>query len=154
MRKAGSAASDPAPVARRLAALLDAADHDGAVALLTPDCVYVLRGRTIHGREAIIASYDAAHADALATFDSIAYQSAVRADEVTPASAIIHFTDIITHGGVTHRHECEQRVAVGREGEARGLVVRIEHIDLAGQHEALNAFLAGAGLPARPALPA
>lgn len=137
-------------IARRLAACLDAADHNGAAALLAPDCTYTFRGRTIQGGEAIIASYAAAHADALATFDSIAYESGVRADEGA-AAAIIRYGDIITHNGIEHRHECEQRITTG-VGETGGLVVRIEHVDLPGQHEALNAWLMRVGLPARPPL--
>lgn len=172
-----------AATAHRLAALLDAADFAGAAALLHPKCVYHFRGKAIEGPAAIIASYERAHADALATFDAIAYESEVRpippgphapASPLAPAcglspcagharakresvpldphSAVIHYTDILTHHATTHRHHCAQRITVGPAEGGEGLITRIEHIDLPGEHEALNAFLASVGLPSRPAL--
>lgn len=136
-------------ITTRLASLLDAADHDQAAQLLAPDCVYDFRGSAMQGRDTIMASYDAAHADAVKTFDEVGYDSAVRADPDDDASAIIRYGDILSKGGVTHRHECEQRITIDRES---GLVTRIQHIDLPGERDKLNAFLVSVGLPARPKL--
>ena len=136
-------------ITTRLASLLDAADHEQAAQLLAPDCVYDFRGSEMNGREAIMASYDAAHEEAVKTFDEVGYDSAVRADADDASSAIIRYGDILTKNGVTHRHECEQRITINRES---GLVTRIQHIDLPGERDRLNEFLVSVGLPARPKL--
>ena len=136
--------------ARRLAACLDAADFAGAQGLLRPDCIYHFRGTTISPAATIIASYERAHADALATFDSIAYDSDIRPDADDPNAAVIHYTDILTHRGVTHRHHCAQRITIDVANDGEPRITRIEHIDLPGEHGALNAFLAKVGLPTRP----
>ena len=137
----------PADAARGLAARLDRGAD--AADLLARNCAYLMRGRLIRGSDAIMASYDAAHADAIATFDAVAYESSVRPDDADPSrSAIIRYVDLLTKGGVTHRHECEQRITI--DPETPGVIVRIEHIDLPGHREALNEFLARVGLPTRP----
>lgn len=140
---------DPVDIARRLATLLDGADHDASGRLLAPDCVYFFRGSEMRGRDAIMASYDTSHLDATKTFDEVGYDSAARAVPDDDASAIIRYGDILTHRGVTHRHECEQRLTIDR---ASGLITRIEHIDLPGERDKLNVFLVSVGLPARPIL--
>jgi hypothetical protein len=114
--------------------------------------VYAFRGRTIRGRDAIIASYAAAHAEASATYDAVAYESAVRADsggDDPERSAIVRFVDLLTKAGRTHRHECEQRITVDPHADPPAQVVRIEHVDLPGEREALNAFHEAVGLPSR-----
>ncbi len=140
---------DPVDITTKLAQLLDAADHSAAVQLLAPQCVYDFRGSEMIGRDAIMASYDAAHQDAVKTFDEVGYDSAVRADPDDDSIATIRYGDILTKNGVTHRHECEQRITVDR---ASGLVAHIKHIDLPGERDRLNVFLESVGLPARPKL--
>lgn len=143
----GETASD---AARALAAALDAGDFEAARSLLARNCAYAFRGRVIRGSDAICASYEAAHVDALATFDEVGYESGVRAEGAD--AAVIRYVDVLTKGGVEHRHECEQRIVVDARAESGGTIVRIEHVDLPGEREALDVFLARVGLPTRGAV--
>lgn len=111
---------------------LDHEDYDTAIGLLAPGCVYDIRGKRIEGAGAIVDSYRG-NGEAARSFDSIAYGSAVR--EGDDAWVVIEFWDELTHRGRTHRHVCEQWVRV----EA-GAIVTIEHRDLAGEVEGLEAF--------------
>lgn len=133
--------------ARALAAALDGADFEAARLLLARNCAYAFRGRVIRGSDAICASYEAAHVDALATFDSVAYESSVRGESAE--AAVIRFVDVLTKGDAEHRHECEQRIVVDARAESGGTIVAIEHVDLPGQREALDVFLARVGLATR-----
>ena len=122
--------------AKALATALDHEDYPAATAQLSPACVYEIRGETIEGAEAIIASYQINGDGAKERFDNVTYESAV-----TPLSegrARIDYTDIVTRAGETHTHRCAQEVRF----DADGLVTHILHIDLEDEREALAAFLA------------
>ncbi len=124
-------------VVERFALALDGEDYAMALSLLDPECVYAIRGKTHRGAEAIMASYRG-NGDAAQAFDSIAYGSSVRDGE--DGAVVIEFWDEITHRGRVHRHQCEQWVRV-----VDGMIVEIEHRDLEGEVEALNAFKAWCG---------
>ncbi len=124
----------------RFARALDEEDYDAASALLDAACVYDIRGERHCGPDAIIASYRSAGEWVRETFDAVAYESAVRLE--SDPEFVIEFADLLTHAGVHHRHECEQRVRV--DGDRK--IVRIEHIDLPGETERLSAYLTRVGV--------
>tara|TARA_R110000744_G_C19084755_1_gene531692 strand:+ start:137 stop:544 length:408 start_codon:yes stop_codon:yes gene_type:complete len=124
-------------IVEQFALALDGEDYPAATELLAPACVYSIRGKTINGAGAIIASYQG-NGEAAQAFDSIAYGSSVR--EGTDGWIVIEFWDEITHRGRVHRHQCEQWARV-----LDGAIVEIEHRDLEGEVEALNAFKAWCG---------
>ncbi len=117
------------------AGALDREDYGTARSLLADGCVYLLRGARIEGAAGIVASYKGNGDEASARFDSIAYGSGVRPED--DGWVVISFWDEITHRGRVHRHACEQWVRVS-EGE----IVEIEHRDLEGEVEGLEAFKA------------
>jgi len=123
-------------IVERFALALDGEDYAGALGELDPGCVYSIRGKTINGAEAVIASYQG-NGDAAQQFDSIAYGSAVRDGRGDPRKGwiVIEFWDEITHRGRVHRHQCEQWVRV-----VDGVIVEIEHRDLEGEVEELKSF--------------
>lgn len=126
-------------LADRFAKALDHEDYATAHALLSHDCVYLLRGQRIAGPDAIIASYKGNGDEANQRFDSIRYGSDVRpADD---DQVVIDFWDELTHNGLTHRHQCEQRLRIEHDR-----ITRIEHHDLEGETEALAQFKRDTGL--------
>jgi hypothetical protein len=118
-------------IAARFAGALDAEDHEAAARLLDPRCEYEIRGERLRGPSAIIASYSG-NAAAARAFDAIEYSSGVRLEG---AWVVIRFIDRIRHGGRSHEYACEQWLRV-----AEGLITRIEHRELPGRREALDAF--------------
>lgn len=78
------------------------------------------------------AGYRLTGDSATRNFDSVTYESAVTS--VSGSVAVIHFTDHLCHNGRHLTFECEQSIEVGSDG----LIARIEHVDLAGQREALT----------------
>lgn len=126
---------DVVAIATRLASALDREDYPAVAALLADDCEYEARTGTMHGPSAIVASYREASESARVRFDEVRYDSAVRADG--ECSAIVTFVDHLTHRGATCTYSCEQLVRV----DTRGRICRISHRELAGQREALDAFL-------------
>lgn len=129
-------------IVKRFALALDGEEYAAAIALLDPTCVYTIRGKTIIGAEAVIASYQG-NGDAAQKFDSIAYGSSVCAGDSDPKKGwiVIEFWDEITHRGRSHRHQCEQWARV-----VDGAIVEIEHRDLEGEVETLAAFKAWCGV--------
>lgn len=138
----GEGRANAVGVVQRFALALDGEEYDSARGVLWDACVYRIRGKTIVGAEAIIASYQG-NGEAAQEFDSIAYGSSVRdaGDESGEGWIVIEFWDEITHRGRSHRHQCEQWVRV-----ADGAIVEIEHRDLEGELESLNAFKAWCGV--------
>jgi limonene-1,2-epoxide hydrolase len=116
----------------RFAKALDLEDYDTALSLLAQGCVYRIRGETIVGAEAVVASYRG-NGEAARSFDSIAYGSDVRAED--DGLIVIEFWDELPHRGRVHRHRCEQWVRTGD-----GVIVEIEHRDLDGELESLAEF--------------
>jgi hypothetical protein len=121
-------------VASRFARALDEENYPTAFALLAPDCEYTVRGVTHRGPNAIVASYKGNGDEAARIFDSIVYGSEVHAAGAD--CAVIQFTDRIQHAGQSLTHVCEQQVTINDDG----LITRIEHHDLPGERERLEAF--------------
>ncbi len=133
----------PQTTASAFVRALDTEDFDGAQRLLAPDCEYRFRGKTTRGAGEIVDSYRAAAAWASASFDRIRYESALTQE--SPERFRVRFIDLTDHAGRSHRHECEQVFTL----DARGRINRIEHIDLAGEREKLDAFLKRVGAERR-----
>lgn len=133
--------------ARAFAQALDHDDFDSAERMLAINCVYSLRGNEINGRAAIIKSYRAASAWASANFDQIRYESSITPESSSPSAPAfrVRFLDLTTHQGISHRHQCEQVLTLNAKGE----IVRIQHIDLPGERERLDAYLARIGVQRR-----
>ena len=117
-----------------LAKALDAEDYDLAGTFLSEDCVYEIRGEVIVGKKKIIASYHENGEAGRKRFDTVAYESKVTALDSTLVR--IDYTDIVTRSGDTHVHRCAQEASCG-EG---GMVLKLVHLDLPGEREALEAF--------------
>lgn len=121
-------------VAKRFAESLDIEDYVTAETLIAADCVYTCRGECYRGPSAIIQSYRGNGDTATASFDSVEYESVVKLQ--TPSTALVHFIDHLQHNAKRHTFECEQLIEIN-ENHA---IIRIEHIDLPGQMEALDGF--------------
>jgi limonene-1,2-epoxide hydrolase len=133
--------TEPERVVAQLALALDRDDFPAAAACLAPDCEYETGRETLHGPAAIIASYAAASAWARRALDDVRYESAVEParGNVVP----VRFTDyLMKAGGRWHRHRCVQEFEVG----AAGLIVRIVHVELPGEREALDAYFLALGI--------
>jgi hypothetical protein len=126
--------SDPLHIAAAFAQALDRDDYATATKLLAPACVYRFRDAVHEGRDAIIESYRTASAWARETFDEVAYASEIGA--LPDGRCAITFIDQLRHAGDAHEHRCRQIV---RMNDA-GLIEHIEHEDLPGQREAVDAF--------------
>jgi hypothetical protein len=134
-------ASQARAVVARLAQALDADDFTGARACLEDDCVYVGLDETWRGSDAIVASYADASTWAHRTFDEVRYASEVGAAE--GATVPVTFTDyLLKAGGRWHRYRCRQEFTVGGAGR----IVRIEHRELPGEREALDAYFRECGV--------
>lgn len=139
-------ASDSAKAVRiteRFADALDRADFDQAAELVRDDCEYVIRGQTICGPAAIMASYAQNDTWATKNLDRIEYESSVApVDDTVRAAAVITFVDRVFHQGKSHTFTCRQRITLGPCGR----IGRIEHEDAEGAREALEAFYVSCGL--------
>jgi hypothetical protein len=126
--------------ARRFAEALDREDYGEAAALLAPDARYRIGDRVLAGPEAIVASYRENGEWALAALDGVSYESRVEA--AGPGRAAITFVDHLEHAMRRHTHTCRQVVTVNPDGR----ITEIEHQDLPGERERLDAFFLETGV--------
>lgn len=130
--------------AQTFAAALDREDFGAASALLDARCVYASPTGEMVGVTKIIDSYRANAEWASATFDRIRYESAVEARP--DGTFLITFTDHTVHAGLKNTYRCQQILTFDNPGR----ISRIEHREIDGQRELLDAFFGKCGI-ARPA---
>ena len=121
-------------IAKRFASALDSEDYIAAESLIADGCEYSCRGELFVGPQAIVASYRG-HGDSGAKeYDSIDYESSV--ESLSERRALIHFFDHLRRKGNRMTFRCDQEISV----DESGMIVRIQHVDLPGQREALEQF--------------
>lgn len=125
--------------AEHWATTLDDDDFSSLPHLMTPNCAYDSPSGRLKGREAIVDSYRSNSEWAHDTFDNITWQSSVEVEGED--SALITFVDLTEHRGQHHEYRCQQRIWI-----EDGLVHRIQHIDLDGESEALEAYFVRVGV--------
>ncbi len=126
--------------AREFAQALDRDDFSTASTLLAEDCVYKSPGDTLQGRADIMSSYETNSAWASEAFDAVHYSSTVA--EHDGQRMCIMFTDRVDHKGVTHAYRCRQILTPNEAG----YIQHIDHVEIAGEREALERFLKECGV--------
>jgi hypothetical protein len=127
-------------LALRFALALDREDYNVVRALLAPDCRYEARGAPISGADAIVDSYRCAGRTARLLFDTVDYESGLISAQANVAE--ISFSDRLTKDGKQHLYSCRQRLFF----TPGGLVSRIVHEELPGEHEGLLEFCHASGV--------
>ena len=122
-------------VATKLAEALDRRDYEAARACLAEECHYEIRGETISGADAILASYQSNDGSDSDRFDSVEFTSSV--SPIDDSQARIEYTDVVTIFGENHTHRCDQLITLD---PSSGKISHIEHVDLPGETEALKQF--------------
>lgn len=128
-----------AETAAAFATALDRADYRTAAALLAEDVEYATDRRTLRGPPEVIGSYREHDEWTRRNLQSVDYESATRVDGDL---VVVTFIDRLAHCGLTHTYACEQLLWI----DQRGLIRRIEHREIPGQREAVEAFLARLGI--------
>lgn len=133
--------TSPIDYVETLAHALDADDYEAAAATMADNVVYTIGDRVLHGPEEIVASYRDASAMARRLFDEVGYDHEVFPTE-DPNTFRVSYSDILTVGGETLAHMAEQHVTVS-PGSG---VVNIVNVDVPGEREKVDEFLARHGL--------
>ena len=129
-------------VAEKLGGLLDGDDFDAAAGLLAHHCTYDTGDTVLTGPREILEHYSERSAWARARFQ---LEYSCRVVESDGAVAVIEYTDRATRDGQTHVYRCNQRIEV----DSGGRVTSIQHRDLPGEREKLEAFFATVGVDLR-----
>jgi hypothetical protein len=127
-------------VVKNFAEALDREDYEVARSLLAPDCTYRVRSKVLLGPDAIIGSYKGSAEWGAANIDSVMYKSRVEA--VTDDRFVVRFEDCLRHHGKSLTYASQQLVELDSYGRIR----QIEHQDLPGEVERLEAFLREMGI--------
>ncbi len=120
-------------LAKEFAEHMDANRYIEAGVILSPECRYKFRDDIFLGKDAILKTYIDNYNSALKKLDEIQFSS-----EIIPLGNGVFklkYLDRIRKGEITHDHRCEQIISF-KSGE----IVEIEHIDLSGEDESLQAF--------------
>ena len=126
-------------VASRFTEALEADDWTTAGACLAADCVYVCRGSTFSGRDAVVQSYRNIGEWVRRTFDKVRYDSTLTLLDSGQVRA--DFRDRIDHGEQHLDFRCYQ-IWTGSDG----VIHQIEHHDLPGMNERAVAFNEACGV--------
>lgn len=128
----------------KLANALDQDDYTTVTGVLSDDVVYRVGDRVLTGRDAVIASYAAASEMAHRLFDDVEYDHRVIATD-DPHVFRVMYSDLLTVAGETHTHRAEQHVTVLPDVG----VVAILDVEVAGEREKIDEFMARHGLSRR-----
>ena len=102
---------------------LDKDDFETAASLLSPDCIYFIGTDTLIDPTKITGSYEQNMIEGRAKLDGLEWGKSW-AEQIDDTEFFIHFTDYLTHKGVSHVHRCKQKLSFGKNG----LITKIEHI--------------------------
>lgn len=131
----------PIEYVETLARGLDADDYLMAASALSDQVEYSIGGDVINGPVAVLASYREASEMAHRLFDGVVYGHEVNATD-DPLSFRVSYSDELTVAGETLKYMAEQHVTVV-PGDG---VVRIFNVDLPGERERVDEFMARHGL--------
>ncbi len=123
-------------VAKHFAKALDNENYKIAKGLISNRCEYAFRDQIYCGPSKIIELYQIAGDSANNDFNSIEYES-----QVTPLEddkALISFIDHFIYKTEKCTYKCQQVIEV----DNLGLIIKIRHIDLPGQRQILEDFIA------------
>lgn len=124
-----------------LAQALDSDDYETAAEVMAEEVIYTVGDRVLYGPEKIVASYREASEMARRLFDEVGYDHVVYPTE-DPNTFRVSYSDILTVGGETLAHMAEQHVSVAPGAG----VVNIVNVDVPGEHEKVDEFLARHGI--------
>jgi hypothetical protein len=135
-----SAPQDVLTVAVGLARALDADDFEAARGYLAAGCEYTIGDDRLVGPDAILASYAENSRRAHAAFQTVRYRSEPGAAD--GRTVTMQYVDELEFAGEWHVHRCRQLLTIGPDG----LVTRIVHEEIPGEHETLVAFVERHGI--------
>ena len=133
--------SSPIRYVKALARALDDDDYLTAASTMAERVEYTIGDLLIQGPQAVVASYRAASEMARRLFDQVGYGHEVAPTD-DPYSFRISYSDVLTVGDESLTHTAEQHVTVAPDEG----VVRIINVDLPGEREKVDWFLARHGL--------
>ena len=126
--------------AKRFAKALDEDDFESAMAYLAQKCQYSIGEKELHGPEAIIQSFREGSDKAKRIFDQVDYGSEIL--RVDGNRVTIQFTDLIQIKDQSLVYSSRQHLEFGEDG----FIVRIEHEEIPGELETLEAVLKRLGV--------
>jgi len=128
-------------VALKFGTTLDADNFTSFKNIIAPECNYHIGDELYVGPDEIAGLYEKNLIEGKAKFDKLVWGKC-RIEKVEPDIFEVYFSDFLTHQGITHNYQCKQRITINDSL----LVIKIQHIELPNQREALNAFYEKVGL--------
>jgi hypothetical protein len=131
----------PVDYVETLATALDNDDYQTARSTLADRVEYEIGDEVLRGPDRVVASYRASSEMAHRLFENVVYAHQVTVTD-DPHLFQVSYSDELSVGDETLRHMAEQHVTVA-PGEG---VVRIINVDLPGEREKVEKFMARHGL--------
>lgn len=133
--------NSPIEYVEALARALDGDDYVTAASTMAERVEYTIGDQLINGPLAVVASYRASSEMARRLFDEVGYDHEVIPTD-DPYSFRVSYSDVLTVGDETLTHMAEQHVTVAPDEG----VVRIINVDVPGEREKVDRFMARHGL--------
>ncbi|MEO1262809.1 MAG: hypothetical protein AAFZ15_28635 [Bacteroidota bacterium] len=118
-------------------------DEDNFVAtakLLSPTCIYVIGEKRLNGPSEIVGSYEQNMIEGRKKLDKLEWGKSM-AEKINEQEYLIHFTDYLTHKGLSYTHRCTQKIRI-----ELGVISHIFHIENKEEQKKLNDFYLKVGI--------
>ena len=121
--------------------LLGEDDFKRTESLLSEDCVYLIGDKKLVGPKAICGLYEQNMVAGRKKFDKLVWGEGI-VESVSELAFYIHFTDFLTHKGITHVYKCKQKLSFNDAGK----IIEIVHMPDEEEEKKAHAFYKKVGL--------
>ncbi len=125
----------------RFGVSLDNDNFETTKSLLSNNCKYVIGDNVLLGSDTICDSYKQNMLEGRKKLDKLVWGKSV-IETINDSEYIVHFTDYLTHKGVSYIHRCKQHLKINR----RKKIFFIEHISDLEEQKRLDDFYEKVGL--------
>ena len=127
--------------AKKFGEYLDQDDFENFRTVLAENCNYEIGGQTLTTKDSIAGLYEKNMKEGKVKFDELVWgKSEIK--KVSEDQYDVYFSDFLKHKGISHNYKCKQRITINSDN----LVERIDHMELPGERESLDAYYSQVGL--------
>lgn len=128
-------------VAKKFGTYLDEDDFEGFKSILAEECIYEIGDQVLKTNSSIAGLYEKNMKEGKQKFDELRWGKS-EVQQVSENEFDVYFSDFLKHKGLEHNYKCKQRIIIN----SKNLVEKIQHMELAGEREALQEFYKQVGL--------
>ena len=128
-------------IAQQFGNSLDQDDFEATQKLLSKDCKYHIGSKVLSGPIDICNSYEQNMIEGRKKLDQLVWGKS-KIEPINEFEFFVHFTDHLTHKGITYTHRCKQKLLINHNGQ----ISQIIHVGDPEEQERLNDYYSSVGI--------